>query len=217
MNKGRRAWVFAGGEFSAQSIPGTELRADDIYVCVDRGVEHCLAANLQPHIVIGDLDSVSADVLNDSRLDDVPRQIHPSRKAASDLQITLEWLERDPPDEVILLGVSGGRTDHMLFNWMLPLLTHWSFSLQFIDSTTRAYLLTDTQPWEIAIPCGLTVSLLPLSTVTGVTTMGLQYPLSDATIQPGSTLGLSNIADAPSFTVSLSSGRLLILVNRLAE
>jgi len=217
LNKGRRAWVFAGGEFSAQCIPRTELRADDIYVCVDRGVEYCLAANLQPHILIGDLDSVSANVLSDSRLDDVPRQIHPSRKAASDLQITLEWLESDPPDEVILLGVSGGRTDHMLFNWLLPVLTDWSFSLQLIDTTTRAYLLTHSQPWEIDTSSGQTVSLLPLSTAIGVTTKGLQYGLSGATIQPGSTLGLSNIADAASFAVSLSSGRLLIMVHRYAE
>ncbi len=217
MSQGRCVWVFAGGDFSPDDIPGKDQSPDDFHLCVDRGVEHCLQAGLQPGFIIGDFDSVDQGILEDVRLRHVPRQIHPSRKASSDLELALEWLVEDPPDNVILLGISGGRTDHMLFNWSLPLLRDWPFSLQLIDSTTRAYLVTDSDHLNVCAELGQTISLLALSGASGVSTTGLQYELSDATLTPGSTLGLSNIVDVENFTVSLCSGKLLVMVQKLSQ
>jgi len=214
---GSCAWVFAGGEFSPDDIPAGEISPSDFHVCVDRGIEHCLEAELSPGVLIGDLDSVSQKTLQDDRLRHVPRQVHPSRKAASDLELALEWLTADPPDTVIILGVSGGRTDHMLFNWSLPLLRDWPFSVQLIDSTTRAYLVTGNNPLNVGAEFEQTVSLLAMSVCSGVSTKGLQYPLADAVMTPGSSLGLSNVANADTFSVSLESGKLLVMLQRISQ
>lgn len=212
MTLGTRAWVFAGGDFSSSDIPSNEHSADDLHVCVDSGVEHCLQAGYQPGFLIGDLDSVNPATLQDSRLEHVPRQVHSSRKASSDLELALEWLAENPPDTVILLGVSGGRTDHMLFNWSLPLLKNWPFRLQLIDSTTRAYLIANKDRVNIGAEPGQSVSLLALSSSSGVTTNGLHYALSNATMRPGSTLGLSNVVTGDEFSVATDSGKILVMV-----
>ena len=209
----RQAWVFAGGDFSTHHFPAGEVCENDLFVCVDRGLEHCLAAGLKPSMLIGDLDSVPEALLSDPRVVDVPRHVYPSRKAASDLEITLELLCEHSLQRVALLGVSGGRTDHMLFNWLLPTLRAWPFQLELIDVTTRCHVLRDKSSLTVNMRIGQWVSLVPLTTSSGVTTGGLQYAVDQATLLPGSTLGLSNIADAHSVSVDINDGTLLVMIN----
>jgi len=213
----RQAWVFAGGEFSVSHFPGEEVDEHDLFVCVDRGLEHCLAAGYEPDLLIGDLDSVSPELLSDARVVDVPRHVYPSKKAASDLEITLELLSERDLQRVIVSGVSGGRTDHMLFNWQLPLLRLWPFQLQLIDATTRCHVLRDNSLLRLELSLGQLVSLLPLTTVKGVTTGGLQYALTQATLSIGSTLGLSNVVNARTVKIDIREGALLVMVNAADE
>lgn len=206
------AWVFAGGDFSIDHLPVSELRDDDQFVCVDRGVEYCLAAGQQPSVLIGDLNNVTTSVLHDSRVINVERHVYPSRKASSDLELALELLAENPPERVVLLGISGGRTDHLLFNWTLPLLRQWPFRLEFIDATTHGYVLYGGQELAVEAVVGQTVSLLALSPGFGVSTRGLQYALECATLLPGSTLGLSNLVDSTQIGVEVERGTLLVMV-----
>ena len=158
----KRAWVFAGGEFSSKHFPDDVLRDDDLVVCVDAGLMHCLSLELQPDLLVGDMDSVSPELLHDERVINVERHIYPSKKASSDLQLALEVLSARAISEVVLLGVSGGRTDHMLFNWHLVLLRLWPFKIQLIDETMHAYVLEGEQRVEVHSSPGQTLSLLAM-------------------------------------------------------
>ncbi len=208
-----RAWVFAGGEFSTDHVPFDEVGEHDQFICVDRGVEHCLAAGLEPTLLIGDFDSADKGVLALEHMSDTPRYEYPAKKAASDLEIALQVLADDPPDSVVILGVSGGRTDHMLFNWCLPALRSWPFTMLLIDGTTRCHVLQGKDSCTLTVMDGQTLSLLALVRATGVATTGLHYPLQGATLEVGSTLGLSNVAEGGQASVCLGSGTLLVLVN----
>jgi thiamine pyrophosphokinase len=56
------------------------------------------------------------------------------------------------------------------------------------------------------------VSLLPLGAgVTGVTTRGLRYPLSDEPLPAGPARGLSNVRVASDAAVSVTTGLLLVV------
>lgn len=209
-----RAWVFAGGEFSRDHVPANGLEAGDHVICVDRGLEHCLAAGLEPSLLIGDFDSVDEQVLGRSELARIPRHVYPAKKAASDLELALQVLAEEPLSEVTILGISGGRTDHMLFNWSLPALRHWPFRLVLLDGTTCCHVLQGEDSCLLEADRGQTVSLLAKSRSTGVSTHGLQYPLSDAILEVGSTLGLSNVVESRQVQVSMASGTLLVMINR---
>ena len=209
-----RAWVFAGGDFSVDHMPRHAVQDNDLMVCVDAGVAYCLAAGYQPDLLVGDLDSTPPELLQDPRLANVEKRVFPSKKAASDLQLALEILVPYAPREVILLGVSGGRTDHMLFNWQLPLLQAWPFKMQLVDDTVHTYVLDGAQSITVQSLPGMTVSLLALRAATGVSTSGMQYPLQGARIELGSTLGLSNVVESQTISVEISSGCLLVMVQR---
>ena len=208
------AWVFAGGDFATEHVTDSAIEAGDRIICVDRGLEHCLAAGLKPTLLIGDFDSVDAGVLEQPDLAQVPRHVYPPAKAASDLELALQLLAEEPVSRVTILGVSGGRTDHMLFNWSLPALRHWPFTMVLLDGTTFCHVLQGRDECLLETSRGQTVSLLAKSQATGVTTRGLRYALKDATLEVGSTLGLSNEVDDTQVNIGIASGTLLVMINR---
>jgi len=121
--------------------------------------------------------------------------------------------------DVTFLACSGGRTDHALFNWMLVLQQDWSFRCRVVDHSMTASLVHSDCPFDEMLAPNTLVSLLPRESVAGVTTAGLVYPLSDARLMGGRTLGLSNevVASSSDSTdqsvrVSVTSGRLLVCV-----
>jgi len=162
MKNVRRAWVFAGGDFAVDHLPMHDVNELDLIVCVDRGLQHCLQLDLLPDMLIGDMDSAPQSLLQDVRIADVKRFVFPSDKAASDLELALAILSEEPVVEVVLLGVSGGRTDHMLFNWQLVLLRQWPFSLQLIDDTTHTYVLDGVGEVRLEVLPGSFLSLLAM-------------------------------------------------------
>ncbi len=208
-----RAIVFANGELGTLALQCADIQADDFIVCVDGGLEHALAHGIKPHLIIGDFDSAESDNIEAVSQTGVERINHPANKDASDLELALEELQQRKMEEVLLLGISGGRTDHGLFNWMLPALKARAYRMRLLDETVDAHVVNRAQPFNMILQPGRLISLLPLRDVTGVTTDGLEYALSDATIKPGSTIGLSNVVCADNVTVELVSGVLLALVN----
>ncbi len=197
---GQRALVFANGDCFAADVDW--VRPDpqkDLIVCADGGLRHCIAAGLEPHIIVGDMDS--ADKQHVQAIDRSKTRFfkHPVNKAASDLQLTLEMLAEHGVSRIVLLGASGGRSDHMLFNWLLPAKTDWPFSMQIVDQFVVAELVKPGLPCKLSLPADTTLSLLPVSMrVLGVSIEGVSYPLKDATLELGDTLGLSNVVQAGS-------------------
>lgn len=205
----KRAWVFAGGDFSPDQLGHCHRSANDAVVCVDSGLFHCWSLGWQPTRVVGDLDSVSPSALES--LGDVPIDKFPTRKNCSDLELALDLLDREGFTDVIVVGISGGRTDHLLFNWLLPVGLEPSMSLRFIDASVDATLVSPQQPYSDELEIGATLSLFPLTVVTGVIASGLEYPLKDAVLEPGVSLSLSNRVSECRTAVSVASGLLWVM------
>ncbi len=218
----KRALVFAGGPFSQYtfqlaSAQNPDIAQADVW-CADSGLVHALSCHLTPKVVVGDCDSVPPEVLDGAVSGGVELIRHPANKNASDLELTFRELTAAAYTEVTLLAVSGGRTDHSLFNWMLALQQDWPFQLLVVDESISAYLIHSQVAFNANLKPNTVVSLLPRDSVSGVRTEGLQYPLNDARLMGGSTLGLSNLvaetdtAQETRVRVSVASGRLLVCV-----
>jgi len=165
----------------------------------------------EPGLLIGDFDSVPTDLLDRTDIRSVERISFSPSKGASDLELALEHLSGGRFDEVIILGVSGGRSDHMLFNWLLLAQRQWPFSLRLVDDSVDAHRISAEQPYSRSLEPGTTLSLLALTSCVGIQTKGLHYPLQLASVGVGSTLGLSNVVSTASVEVSLQSGILLLM------
>ena len=192
-----------------------------LLVAVDGGLRHCLALGLQPDVLIGDLDSaVGKDI---ERLNEAHTKIlrHNPDKDQTDLELAMEYLQECGIEHVVLAGLSGGRTDQMLCNWFLlgqnlHGRNRWRFMIDVIDSAGSGFVVTADRHRRIAAQSGATISLLALTaSVQGLTTEGLHYPLSDAELLLGSSLGISNLAVGSEFSVQVTQGILLAYVNHI--
>lgn len=209
MKNYKRAVLFANGDFPEDA--SLTLKDDDFLVAVDGGLRHLIQLGLTPQLLIGDLDSVSPKEL-DSCMDwGVEILRFPPEKDQTDLELAiLDALQRGFTDIVITCAV-GDRLDHTLGNLSLlglPELkgTHTRIS----HGLTTIYLVNE----RIDLPTypGALISLLPWGeTVQGVTTTGLRYALTDATLYPWKSRGLSNVANANQVSVTVESGQLFLL------
>jgi len=193
------------------------MQPDDIYVGVDSGIEYCLSNDIVPTLLVGDFDSVDNQMLADDRLVAVPRNTYPARKASSDLELALQSLIPMGVSKATVLGASGGRTDHMLFNWLLPLSAEWPFAIEIQDHSVIASIVTAQRPYSYAPELGQLLSIVAISEASGVTTTGLEYPLDNATLKAGCTLGLSNVVSEADVHVSVDEGMVwVMLVNSVS-
>ncbi len=202
-----RAILFANADFPEE---GLFLLEDDFLVAVDGGLRHLLLLGLTPHLLIGDLDSVTSKDLDSCMQLGVEILRFPPQKDQTDLELAvLEVLQRGFTEIVITCAI-GGRLDHTLGNLALLALPELKSSQVCIShGATTIYLVNE----RLKLPTnpGDLISLLPWGeTVVGVTTTGLQYGLSDASLYPWKSRGLSNVATSTFISVSVRSGSLFL-------
>lgn len=212
MSTYRRAVLFANGE--AGRLERLNLQTSDYLVAVDGGLRHLIALNHTPHLLIGDLDSVDEQLLPDLEAQGVQIMRFPPAKDQTDLELALYQVLAQGFKHILIVAALGGRLDQTLGN--LALLTSpdlEAIDVQLDDGSERIFIIRS----HLDFPCepGETVSLIPWgSTVSGITTTGLQYPLEDETLNPHQTRGISNITNTDRVVIHVGSGLLLCLDTR---
>ncbi|MGI9149314.1 MAG: thiamine diphosphokinase [Chloroflexota bacterium] len=179
-------------------------------VAADAGAATALAFGLQPDVVVGDLDSISAAVLAELRLHGVQIETHPRDKDATDGQLAIERALLVRPTCLWLLGFLGGpRLDQALASVFL--LSQLRSPAVLMDERNECLLLLSGGEHAWAPEANEVISLLALSAdVTGVRTEGLRWPLDGERLELGATRGVSNEPNASPVRVSIERGQLLI-------
>lgn len=207
-----RVVLFVNGEIKDYPAAARWLQPDDLLICADGGTRHCLALGRQPHLIVGDLDSLEPALVEQLAAQGVAIERHPAAKSKTDLELALDAANRRGAGEILLLGALGGRLDQMLANLMLLARRDWPARLLIAEGEELAQVLRDDEELTLWAPLGSTVSTLALSDmVTGITYTGLQYPLNDFTLRQGSTRGVSNVVVAAPATIRIKEGILLVI------
>ncbi len=186
----------------------------DLVIAADGGTAHTLAAGLYPDLVVGDLDSLAPEVVKDLRAAEVSIIHHPARKNETDLELALHEAARRGATRITLLGAVGGRLDQTLSNiFLLTLPAFVGIPIRLLTADEEAFVVREQA--HITGEVGDIVSLIPLTPrVEGVTTRGLEYPLENATLHFGPSLGISNELRVAEAEVKVSAGILLVIHGR---
>jgi thiamine pyrophosphokinase len=205
------AVVFAGGDPPPSHTLDT-LPVDALVVAADSGLVHALEAGLHVDLLVGDLDSAPTGAVTAARRAGTEVERHPAEKDATDLELALDAVVARGCDEVLVVGIHGGRADHLLANALLLASPRYE-SLRVRAHLGNAEVSVVRDRAELPGPPGRLCSLLPIAgPAAGVVTSGLRYPLTDETLEPGTTRGVSNEVVAPGATVSLRAGVLLAVL-----
>lgn len=202
------ALVFAGGDPVPPAV-ADHLPTDALVIGADSGIEHALSLGRRVDIAVGDFDSVSTGALADVEAAGAEILRYPVDKDATDLDLAIELAVTRGAEHVTVVGGHGGRVDHALSNALL--LGSPRFAGIGVDAWFGpAHLTVIRRSATLTGSIGSLVTLLAFDgPATEVTTTGLRFALTDATVAPGSTLGVSNELLAPVATVTVGAGALL--------
>jgi thiamine pyrophosphokinase len=207
----RRALVFAGGEPTPLEEL-VDLPEDALVVAADSGAELALAAGRRVDVLVGDLDSVRPETAERVRASGGRVERHPPDKDATDLALALDVALAGGAEQVTVIGGAGGRLDHLLGN--VALLAAERYAGAVIDARIgSAQVLVVRGRRSFGGRPRQLVSLLPAGgTASGVTTEGLLFPLAGATLEAGTSWGISNQMLGERAAVSVADGVLLVVL-----
>lgn len=210
-----RALIIANGpvEASDQQLL-TETAPFDLKIAVDGGLDRFRELGIDDvDLLVGDLDSVSERANKDAVKNGAEILQFPVDKNASDLELALREATRRGVTEALLLGVFGGRADHMLAN--VGVLTAADFAgmqLMVSGGGSIGRVVRGRATLDIAV--ATTISLLAIGAPAGpVTTSGLRWNLAGDMVDPASARTLSNIVQERPIEVLVEAGALLALWN----
>lgn len=183
----------------------------DYIICADGGARHVLNMNIFPHMIVGDLDSIDEKTRKIFESKDVVFCKFPKKKDYTDTELAIEYAINKGATEILFIGVIGSRMDHTMANIMLllPLLKEGIHG-KIIDEHNEIMLID--KEIELDGEIGDNLSLVPLTEkVEGITLKGFEYPLCDATILMGQTVGISNRFIDRKGSISIKNGNVLLI------
>jgi thiamine pyrophosphokinase len=209
-----RALIFTGGNLGPWAF--SYMNSNDYLIGADRGAEFLIRSGYTPHLALGDFDSVLPDQMQ--QIADTVLELltyDAFDKDWTDTELALREAMARGFREVLILGVLGTRFDHGLGNvHLLRQAVEKGCKLTLIDENNKINLCVDRFELEAHAEFPYT-SLLPLTPeVTGVTLTGFRYPLHEATLKLGYSIGISNVLDEPTGLITVASGMLLVIRSR---
>ncbi len=212
------AVVFAGGGTGDLPEPiGDAIATCPLRIAADSGGDAMFHVDVTPHVVIGDLDSISPAALAWARDAGASVVEYPVDKDATDLELALDYAIERSVRTIVLVGGTGGRLDHLLGNATLlasPRFTGITIIWESRDATAR--VCRPGEPCPVRGTVDDLVSLIPMGgDAGGVTTTGLRWRLDGHTLTTGTTLGISNRLERPQASISVATGTLLVIHERI--
>ena len=207
------AYVFFNGQLEGSRefyIKLINEKKGDIY-CADGGANHLEALGIFPLEIWGDLDSVTKEIIEKYRNNNVRIKKFPKDKDYTDGELILQHISKLNYDEIIIIGGLGGRIDHLLTN--LNLIFKFK-NLKFVTEKERIFSIEKKA--ELTGLRGKTISFVPFSEkVEGLTLEGFKYPLNKYILHQGDSICMSNIAVDDICKVTFDTGKLMgIILNK---
>lgn len=193
------------------------ISSDDYIICADGGAKHLIRMDIIPNVIIGDLDSINEEDKKEFIEKKVEFQKFPPNKNATDTELALDFALSHNPSEIILIGSLGSRMDHSIANvTLLKKILDSNIKGKIINENNEIYIMnTKNNEMLLSGENDEYLSLIPLcNKVKGITLEGFKYPLYDAEICMGSSIGVSNEFANKQATIKIREGLLLVIKSR---
>jgi thiamine pyrophosphokinase len=207
-----RAAIFLNGSPDSAGLLRRVAGGATLVVAADGGARYALEAGVVPDLVVGDMDSLGEDLAREVEGRGASLERHPVRKDKMDGHLAVLAARERRANEADLLCALGGRLGAF---FAIP---HILLAAERIG--LRSTAVAD-QGRIFVIETGFrmvrgdprdSISIFPLSgTATGVTLEGMEYPLENADLEPGDTLGFHNELIGSEATVSVGEGAVLVV------
>ena len=207
-----RAAIFLNGAPDSKDLIQAVVKRADLIVAADGGARYALAAGIVPDLVVGDMDSLGEDLAQEVEKRGASLERHPVEKDKMDGHLAVLAARGRNATAADFLCAAGGKpgavfaVPHVLLAAEIiglrsTVVADWG-RMFVVEATSRTVEGTARD----------SVSVFPLSgPATGVTLEGMAYPLQNAELHPGDTLGFHNELIGRKAKVRVKSGALLVV------
>ena len=208
------AFIIGAGNTDPSFILSQINSSDDsIVIACDRGFVACEEAGIIPDCIVGDFDSAGEAaydraVATGSEL----VRLNPV-KDDTDIEAAMHLAMDKGVDEVVILGGTGSRLDHVMGNiGILGLGLVTGIKTWLIDENNRIQMLgaNDNVTISKAMQYGKYISVFPYASLPAIEMKGFKYPF-EGTVEGFNTLTVSNEITEEYATVCVKSGFLILM------
>jgi len=207
-----RAAIFLNGSPDSPDLIRHVAGLADLVVAADGGARYALEAGVVPDLLVGDMDSLGENLAREIERRGATLERHPVRKDKMDGHLAVLAAREQGATEADLLCAVGGRFG-ALFAAPHILLAAERIGLRstVVADRGRMFVIEAGTKTVRGTPRD-SISIFPLSgPAADVTLEGMEYPLENANLQPGDTLGFHNELIGAEARVSVGEGVLLVV------
>lgn len=214
----KKAYLFLNGEPPSKSLV-KKLDCESNFVACCDGAYNYLKNYLKPDLIVGDFDSI--EDFDISKASDIEIEKFGAEKDYTDGYLAVKSLVDRGFTEIIILGATGGRSDHFFSNLIL---------LSFCyEKGVRAYFLSNREEihlvggeFGIKTEKGKIISIVPFTDSAHIMcTKGLKYPACDIVMNKihnlsdkNFVMGVSNVSIENEITLAIKSGLVLVFIEK---
>ncbi|MFD3156513.1 thiamine diphosphokinase [Haloimpatiens sp. FM7330] len=204
--------IISGGKAPSEQLLRKEIKNSNFIICADSGANCLYEYRICPDLLLGDFDSINEDVLKDFKKGKCKIIQHPTQKDFTDSESALNEAIRLKPNEIVLLGFTGTRIDHMLGNLGL-LIKCLKLDIKAYIKDEHNIITLVNKGVKLQAECGTIVSFQAYSDIVeNLSIKGAKYPLCNYDLRLGDSLTVSNEFLHNEISVDFSSGNLLIIL-----
>lgn len=203
------ALMIANGEACSSELLGQLLEWSPFVLVLDGAIYRVMDLNIKVDAVLGDFDRAIdiEHILKDQQPVEI---IHTPDQNKTDLQKGIEFLIARGYTAVNIVWATGKRADHTLSNITDFIRYADKIKIVLFDDYSKIFCLPKV--YEKWYTQGTPLSLMPVGTVTGVSSSGLKYELRNDTLTIGQRTSSSNEAAADGVVkITYEGGSLLMM------
>ena len=203
------ALIIANGQSCSFELMGQLLEWSPVVMVLDGAIHRVLELGIKIDVVLGDFDKTEnwEELLANQQPVEV---VHTPDQNKTDLEKGLDYLIAKGHKAVNILWATGKRADHAINNLSTLVKYKNQITIVMLDDHSRIFNLpTHFTKWY---PAYYNISLIPLGSVHGLTTTGLQYNLNNEDLHLGQRTSSSNKTQEDGLiTINFESGNLLLM------
>lgn len=215
MNAKMKAVLMSGGAPPSYDLINKELKDSDYLICADSGGNFLYEHKIIPDFLMGDFDSIDKDALNFfSKHKDCMIEGFPKDKDFTDTELIFNKAINLGVTEIVFLGCTGTRVDHMMGNIGI-LLKCLELNVKACIKDNHNIINISNRSVKIKGKRGSDFSLQAYcECVKNLNIKGAKYKLEDYNLRLGDCRTISNQFLDEEVEVSFEKGTILIFYSR---
>ncbi len=205
--------IISGGDPPSLKFLLKEITEDTFIIAADSGANCLYHYNIEPDLLVGDFDSINKVVFDYFKKGKCLIDVYPTEKDFTDTEIAVKKALSMKPNEIVFLGCTGSRIDHLLGNIGMLKICLQNGVKAYIKDENNNVRLTNTST-SLSGAVGQIFSVQAYGDeIMGLTIEGAKYPLNNYNLKIGESITISNEFARPEVLIKFKSGTIMVILS----